>query len=201
MSGDVLHDWFLQEPQPTFYVPMEQAPRLGLFLAIRTLGAPEEVTAGVRAHVLRADADQPIFNARTMRTIVSERLIGLKYAATVMGDLRRHRAGLVRRRIYGVMAYSVSRRTHEIGLRVHRDVLQLTVGQALRTAALGIGIGLVLAFFVGRLMESTLFGVVQLDGVTFAALASTLAFVSLLAACVPARRALAVDPAIALRVE
>ena len=85
VSGDVLHDWFLQEPQPTFYVPMEQAPRLGMFLAIRTLRAPEEVTAGVRAQVLRADANQQIFNARTMRTVVSERLIGLKYAATIMG--------------------------------------------------------------------------------------------------------------------
>jgi putative ABC transport system permease protein len=206
VSGDVLHDWFLQEPQPTFYVPMEQAPRLGLFLAIRTLGAPEEVTAGVRAQVLRADADQPIFNARTMRTLLSERLIGLKYAATVMGIFGAIALVLSAVGIYGVMAYSVSRRTHKIGLRValgaaHRDVLKLTVGRALRSTALGIGIGLVLAFFIGRLMESTLFGVVQLDGLTFAALATTLALVSLLAAYVPARRALAVDPAIALRVE
>ncbi len=199
VSGDVLHDWFLQEPQPTFYVPMEQAPRLGMFLAIRTLRAPEEVTAGVRAQVLRADANQPIFNARTMRTVVSERLIGLKYAATIMGIFGAIALVLSAVGIYGVMAYSVSRRTHEIGLRValgaaHRDVLQLTVGQALRTAAWGIGIGLVLAFFIGRLMESTLFGLVQLDGVTFAALASTLAFVSLLAAYIPARRALASRP-------
>ncbi|TDI39254.1 MAG: ABC transporter permease [Acidobacteria bacterium] len=160
VSGDVLHDWFLQEPQPTFYVPMEQAPRLGLFLAIRTLGAPEEVTAGVRAQVLRVDADQPIFNARTMRTLLSERLIGLKYAATVMGIFGAIALILSAVGIYGVMAYSVSRRTHEIGLRValgaaHRDVLKLTVGRALRTTALGIGIGLVLAFFIGRLMEST----------------------------------------------
>ena len=199
VSGDVLHDWFLQEPQPTFYVPMEQAPRLGMFLAIRTLRAPEEVTAGVRAQVLRADANQQIFNARTMRTVVSERLIGLKYAATIMGIFGAIALVLSAVGIYGVMAYSVSRRTHEIGLRValgaaHRDVLQLTVGQALRTAAWGIGIGLVLAFFIGRLMESTLFGLVQLDGVTFAALASTLAFVSLLAAYIPARRALASRP-------
>jgi len=206
VSGDVLHDWFLQEPQPTFYVPMEQAPRLGLFLAIRTLGAPEEVTAGVRAQVLRVDADQPIFNARTMRTLLSERLIGLKYAATVMGIFGAIALILSAVGIYGVMAYSVSRRTHEIGLRValgaaHRDVLKLTVGRALRTTALGIGIGLVLAFFIGRLMESTLFGVVQLDGLTFGVLATTLALVSLLAAYIPARRALAVDPAIALRVE
>ena len=199
VSGDVLHDWFLQEPQPTFYVPMEQAPRLGMFLAIRTLRVPEEVTAGVRAQVLRADANQPIFNARTMRTVVSERLIGLKYAATIMGIFGAIALVLSAVGIYGVMAYSVSRRTHEIGLRValgaaHREVLQLTVGQALRTAAWGIGIGLVLAFFIGRLMESTLFGLVQLDGVTFAALASTLAFVSLLAAYIPARRALASRP-------
>ncbi len=141
-----------------------------------------------------------------MRTLLSEQLIGLKYAATVMGIFGAIALVLSAVGIYGVMAYSVSRQTHEIGLRValgaaHHDVLKLTVGRALRTTALGIGIGLVLALFIGRLMESTLFGVVQLDGLTFAALATTLTLVSLLAAYVPARRALAVDPAIALRVE
>lgn len=75
------------------------------------------------------------------------------------------------------------------------------VGQALRVTAFGIAIGLVLAFFISRLMESTLFGVIQLDAVTFAVLATALASVSVLAGYVPARRALAVDPAIALRAE
>ena len=206
VSGDVLHDWFLQEPRPTFYLPMEQAPRLAMFLAIRTSGPPADVTAGVRSHVLRADADQPIFNVRTMRTLVSERLIGLKYLATVMGIFGAIALMLSAVGIYGVMAYSVSQRTHEIGLRValgaaRRDVLQLTVGQALRVTAFGIAIGLVLAFFISRLMESTLFGVIQLDAVTFAVLATALASVSVVAGYVPARRALAVDPAIALRAE
>jgi len=87
VSGDVLHDWFLQEPQPTYYVPFEQQPRVGMFLAVRTLGEPEAVTAAVRSQVQRVDPDQPIFHASTMRQLISERLVGLKYAALVMGVL------------------------------------------------------------------------------------------------------------------
>jgi len=108
--------------------------------------------------------------------------------------------------IYGLMMYSVSRRTHEIGVRValgaeRADVLRLAFGQALAITVAGVGIGLVLAYAAGRLMASNLFGVVQLEAMTFVSLAMVLGGVSLLAAYIPARRALAVDPAVALRAE
>jgi putative ABC transport system permease protein len=204
--GDVLHDWFLKVPQATFYVPMEQQPRSGMRLAVRTEGEPEAVTAAVRSQVLRADRDLPVFNARSMRRILSERIIGLKYAAVVMGILGVIALVLSAVGIYGLMAYSVTRRTHEIGIRVALgatapDVLRLTVGHALRLTSYGVAIGLVLAYGAGRLMESNLFGVVRLEAATFAAFAVVLGSVSLLAGYVPARRALAVDPVTALRAE
>ncbi len=206
VSGDVLHDWFLQESQPTYYVPFEQRPRSRMALAVRTRGEPEAITAAVRSHVRRADPDQPIYDLYTMRQRISERIIGLKYAATVMGILGFIGLTLSAVGIYGLMMYSVSRRTHEIGVRValgaeRGDVLRLTLGQAFSITAAGVAIGLVLAYAAGRLMASNLFGVVRLEGATFAILALVLGAVSLVAAYIPARRALAVDPAVALRAE
>jgi putative ABC transport system permease protein len=206
VSGDVLHDWFLKEPQPTYYVPFEQRPRAGMSLAVRTPGKPEAVTAAVRSHVRRADPDQPIFHASTMRQLISERIIGLKYAALVMGVLGFIGLVLSAVGIYGLMMYSVSRRTHEIGVRValgaeRADVLRLALGQAISITVAGVAIGLVLAYAAGRLMASNLFGVVRLEAATFALLALVLSAVSLAAAYIPARRALAVDPAVALRAE
>ncbi|MGH9318759.1 MAG: FtsX-like permease family protein, partial [Vicinamibacteria bacterium] len=206
VTDDVLHDWFLGGAQPTFYVPMEQHPRAGMFLAVRTRGEPEALTAAVRSQVRRVDPDQPLFNAFTMRHLLSERLIGLKYAAVIMGVLGFLALVLAAVGIYGLMMYSVTRRTHEIGVRValgagRADVMRLTLGQALGTTLYGVGIGLVLAYAAGQLMAANLFGVVKLDVATFVALTLVLSLVSLLAGYVPARRALSVDPAVALRTE
>jgi putative ABC transport system permease protein len=104
------------------------------------------------------------------------------------------------------MMYSVSRRAHEIGVRValgaeRADVLRLALGQALSITVAGVGIGLLLAYAAGRLMASNLFGVVRLEPVTFVSLAVVLGTVSLVAAYIPARKALSVDPAVALRAE
>jgi len=206
VAGDVLHDWFLGGPQPTFYLPFEQRPRTGMSLAVRTRGEPEAVTSAVRSVVARVDPDQPIFHPTTMRRLIAERLIGLKYAALVMGVLGLLGLLLAAVGIYGVMMYSVSRRTHEIGVRIalgaeRSDVLKLALGQAFSTTAAGVGFGLLLAFAAGRLMASNLFGVVQLEAGTFALLGVVLSAVSLLAAYIPARKALAVDPVVALRAE
>jgi putative ABC transport system permease protein len=206
VSGDVLQDWFLREPQPAFYLPFEQRPREGMSLVVRTQGEPEAVTAAVRGQMHRIDPDQPLFHPATMRRLIHERIVGVRYAAIVMGVLGIIGLVLSAVGIYGLMAYSVSRRSHEIGVRValgaeRGDVLRLTLGQALWITALGTGIGLVLSYGAGRLMASNLFGVIQLELLPFALLALVLCGVSILAAYVPARRALSVDPASALRAE
>jgi putative ABC transport system permease protein len=108
--------------------------------------------------------------------------------------------------IFAVMAYSVTQRTHEIGVRVALgarpfDMLRLVVGGAMKMAAIGLGIGLVLALLLTRALSSLLFGVVQIDVVTFALLTSLLALVAGLAAYIPARWAMKVDPMVALRYE
>ena len=175
-------------------------------LAVRARGEPEAITAAVRAQVRRVDPNQPIYNLYTMRQRISERILGLKYTATVMGILGLIGLTLSAVGIYGLMMYSVSRRTHEIGVRValgaaRGDVLRLALGQALSITAGGVGVGLLLAYAAGRLMASNLFGVVRLEGATFALLTLVLSAVSLVAAYIPARRALAVDPVVALRAE
>jgi putative ABC transport system permease protein len=164
------------------------------------------VTAAVRSQVSRIDPDQPLFHPATMRRRIHERITGVRYAATVMGVLGVIGLVLSAVGIYGLMAYSVSRRSHEIGVRValgaeRSDVLRLTLGQALWITLLGTGIGLILSYAAGRLMASNLFGVIELELMPFALLALVLSTVSILAAYIPARRALSVDPASALRAE
>lgn len=141
-----------------------------------------------------------------MRQRLSERMIGLKYAATMMGVFSTIALVLSAVGIYGVLAYSVSRLTHEIGVRValgagRGDVLRLTLGRVFRLTLLGLALGLVLAFGAGKLMANNLFGTVSLDATTYVAFTLVLTAVCLIAGLLPARRALAVNPAGALRVE
>ena len=133
-------------------------------------------------------------------------MIGLKYLAVLMSIFGVIALALSAVGIYGLIAYSVSRRTHEIGILValgagRGDVVGLIVRKAVKITLLGVAIGLPLAFGAGQAMVASLFGVVSMDPMTFAALALGLTAVSVLAGYVPARRALKVDPAQALRVE
>jgi putative ABC transport system permease protein len=141
-----------------------------------------------------------------MRQILSDRLIGPKYAAVVMALLGLLALVLAAVGIYGVVAYLVSRRTHEIGLRValgaeSADVLALVLGQAVGMTGVGVALGLLLALGAGKLMASHLLGTVSLDFETFAVFSTLLLLVSVVAAYVPARRALAVGSGAALRVK
>jgi putative ABC transport system permease protein len=205
VADEVVYDWFLGPDRPAFYVPLAQHPPLVTSVAIRTVGDDLTPTiATARAAVLAVDPDQPIYDVGSQRRRISDRTIGLRYAASVMAVFGTVALILAAVGIYGLMTYAVSQRTREIGVRValgarRGHVLRATVGRALAFTGIGIGVGLALAVAAARLMASSLFGVVVVEPEAFLLAGLVLLATSLIAAWLPARRALAVDPALALR--
>ncbi len=176
------------------------------YLAIRTTVAPLTLTEAVKQAVWRVDPEQSVFDLRTMdervlNTIWQQRLTGVVFALFAALALLLAAVG-----IYGVMSYAVSQRTNELGIRVAlgaqpRDVLKLLLGEGLQLALLGAGIGLIGALVLSRLAKHLLYGVSASDPLTFAGVALLLLLVALAACYVPARRAMRVDPLLALRSE
>ncbi len=206
ICGDIIQDWFDQRNVPTMYRPMAQAPTNYFGIGVRTTGEPQSVAAGVRQALLRVDGAQPVFELMTMRVLLHERTIGLQYLAGVMTVFGGLALVLAAVGLYAVVAYLVAQRRHEIGLRIalgatRRDVIGLTVGQALRLTLVGSAIGLALAIALGRLMEAALFGIASSDARVFVTFAVVLIGAALLAGYLPARRAAGIDPMIALRAE
>jgi putative ABC transport system permease protein len=206
VCGDVIHHWYGRRNAPTIYRPYDQDPRPVFAAAIRLEGDPDALVTSARRAVSALDPQLPAFDVRSMRRSLRLSTIGLQYVAGVMGVFGALAVVLALSGIYGVMAYRVSLRTLEIGLRValgasQSDVLKLTMGQALRLTAAGLLLGGTLGFLGARTLSSVLQGAVAFSPATFALLTAALAAASLLAAFVPARRALRVDPALALRAE
>jgi putative ABC transport system permease protein len=206
VSGDVIHNWFARRNHPTFYRPFDQAPSRQIAFAVRTSGDPEALAASARRALAAVDPEQPAFNVRTLHRAISVSTIGLQFVAGVMAVFGALAVLLAVSGVYGVMAYRVSLRTLEIGVRMAlgaspADVLRLTLGQAARLTAAGLAIGTGLGFAGSRAIEGALMGAIPFDATAFAAMTALLAAAALLAAYVPARRALAVDPTRALRSE
>jgi putative ABC transport system permease protein len=148
----------------------------------------------------------PLFEIKSHEQAIADDLAGLRLAAALMAMFGAMALALAGVGVYGVMAYAVSQRTREIGVRMAlgaqpRDVLRLIIGQALKLAALGLAIGLPLALALGQVMAGALFGVVALDPMTFVAFTLLLTGVAALAGYLPARRAMRVDPLVALHCE
>jgi putative ABC transport system permease protein len=191
---------------PAAYVPLPFEPTLNTGITIRVAGDPAAITSAVREQIRLADASLPVFQVRSMEearrlSFWEYGLFGWMFSAFGLIALALASIG-----VYGVLSYSVSQRTQEIGVRValgaaRRDVLRLIVTQGLKLAAVGIAVGLAGAFFVTPVIRSILFKVAPTDPVSFAGVAAFLLLVSFVASYVPARRALAVDPIIALRNE
>jgi ABC-type antimicrobial peptide transport system permease subunit len=202
----VIHHWVLKRNAPTFYRPLRQEPRQQLAFALRTSGDPEALAKGARGVMAALEPDQPAYDVRTMRSLIGRSTIGLQYVAAIMAAFGVLALVLALSGVYGVMSYRVSLRTLEIGVRValgasRAEVLKLTLGQASRLAGIGLVLGGVLAAGAGRALSAALHGAVAFDGGVLAALTVALAAATLLAAFVPARRALAIEPARALRAE
>jgi putative ABC transport system permease protein len=175
-------------------------------LFVRTAGDPVALAPAVRAELHAVDPEQPVYNVRAMDEVVSEAMGSRRFNLVTLGVFAGVAMLLAAVGIYGVMAFSVSQRTHEIGVRMalgaHRsDVLRLVVGQGMRLALAGVALGVGLGLLLSRVLRGMVFRVSPFDPLTFAVVAGLLAGVALLACAVPARRASRVDPMVALRHE
>jgi putative ABC transport system permease protein len=173
---------------------------------VRAEGDPTLVAGAVRAAIHEIDPALPIFGMQTMSDTVADSLARPRFLSLLLGAFSVIALALAAVGIYGVMAYSVSQRTQEIGVRValgarSSDVMKMVLGQGTKLAAVGVGIGLAGAFALTRVMSTLLFEVSVTDPATFVAVVALLAIVALLACYIPARRATKVDPLIALRCE
>jgi predicted permease len=188
------------------YFPFWQLPFTGMTVIVKATGDPDRLIAAAREQVKLVDPDQPIYNIMTMDEIRAESVAGERLNLTLFSIFAGIALVLAVVGIYGVMSYTVTQRTHEIGIRMaigaqQRDVFKMVIGQGMMLALIGIAIGLVGAFALTRLMATMLFGVTATDPVTFAAIAILLTAVSLVACYLPGRRATKVDPVISLRYE
>jgi len=173
---------------------------------VRSATEPMSVVSTMREKVAALDKDVPIFAVKTLDEYAAESVAQARFNSRLLGIFATLALTLAVIGIYGVISYSVTQRTHEIGVRVAlgagvREVLQLVVGQGLRLACVGIGIGLAGAFLLTRLLRTMLFGIQPTDLTTFLCVPLILFTATFLASYIPARRATKVDPLVALRYE
>ena len=199
------HDRGLQAaPVPTVYIPFEQFSLPYTSVALRTASAPELIVPVIRDRLNRLNASVPLTDVETLDRRLTESLREPRFYALIAGVCAVMAVLFVTFGLYGLISYSVSRRTSELGLRMAigapRDaILRLVMWQGFRLACAGVALGLALAFLTTRSLQSLLFEVQPLDALTFAS-ASVLALVSTLAASFgPAYRASRIEPLTALR--
>ncbi|HET9479962.1 MAG TPA: ABC transporter permease, partial [Pyrinomonadaceae bacterium] len=195
-----------EEAPPELYFAARQLPFRTMALVVRSTVEPESLAPALRQSVAEVDRTVPVSEVQTMEHIVSESVTQPRFNLFLLGLFGGIALLLSAAGIYGVTAYTVTQRTHELGIRLAlgaqvTDVLKLVLGQGMAVIGIGLVIGLAAAFALLRLMRSLLFGVGENDPLTFATITLVLLLVALLACYVPARRATKVDPLIALRYE
>ncbi len=188
------------------YFPFAQIPSGGMTVILKAAGDPNQLIAAVRQQVQAIDPDQPIHSIRTMDEIRAESVAPERLNLTLLSVFAGIALVLAIVGIYGVMSYSVTQRTHEIGIRMAigaqpRDVFRMVIKQGMVLAFIGVVFGLVGAFGLTRLMATMLFGVEPTDPATFVAITVLLSLVALVACYIPGRRATKVDPVVSLRYE
>ena len=198
------------DPQAEMYLPYRQAdlvlPVFQLSVVMRTAGDPTLQTSALRSALAEIDPNQPLVRVRTMEENMATTVAQPRFRAWLIGIFAALALVLAAVGVYGVMSYTVTQRTSEIGVRVTmgaqpQDVFRIIVGEGLRLALIGVGVGLVTALALTRLLRSFLFGISAYDPLTFVGVSLLLTFVAVAASFFPARRATLVDPLVALRYE
>ena len=204
--GNVLHNGLGETVSLESYLVFPQNPWSYVGLAVRTHGDSGTVYSAVRSLVSQIDPELPVHDMRPMEQVVAETMASRRLTLWLMGAFAALTLVLASVGIYGVMSYAVTERVHEIGVRMalgaqRRDVLRLVVGHGMRHTVIGLLLGGVAAFFAAHTMTTLLFGIRPGDPLTYIGIAVVLALAALAACYIPARRATAVDPMVALRYE
>jgi len=204
--GHTMHEGLDGGRRVQVYQPFAQVALPFVGMVARTTGDPLALSAAVRAAVRKVDADLPVSNVATMDQLISNTTGPRRFAMLLLGIFSGFAVLLASIGLYGVMSYLVAQRAKELGVRLalgakRRDILRLVLGQGMRLALLGVGIGLVAALALSRIIRSMLFDVSATDPLTFVLIPLLLLGVTLLASWIPARRAMQVDPAVVLRGE
>ncbi len=204
--NDVKHFGPDKVPGPEMYVPYNQLVVGAVPLVVRTKSEPEALIGAVQQEIRAVDREVAIGKVRTMTQMMAAALAERRFALLLLGGFAAVALLLAAVGVYGVMAYAVTRRAHEFGVRMAlgaqtQDVTKLVIRQGMKLAAIGVMIGLLAAFALTRLLSDMLYEVSAADPLTFAVVALLLTAVALLACWIPARRATKVDPVVALRRE
>ena len=204
--GDMSYSGLDAPSEPAVYLPFRQATSNNQYVLLRTAGDPQSLAPAVQHAVAELDKDLPVASLRTMDQLMGESKAPPRFRTILVSLFAIVGLTLASIGIYGVMAYAVAERTHEIGVRLalgadRADVLGMVLGEAMRLAAAGVAIGLAGAAATTQVMRSLLFGVTPSDVPTFAGIAALLAATAFVASYIPARRATRVDPMVALRYE
>jgi putative ABC transport system permease protein len=204
--ADVKHGGLTSTPSPEFYYSQSQMPVSTMTLVVRAVGNPNALVAPIRREVHELDATAPVFAVRTAEEYLARSTAPTRFNTFLVGAFALVALVLTVVGLYGVVAYSVSQATRDIGIRMalgarRADVLRLVLGQGLTLTLGGVGVGLLAALALTRVMSSLLFGVAATDALTFGGVAALLLIVAVIACYVPARRATRVDPIIAIRYE
>jgi predicted permease len=202
--GDVRNVNLAADPQPEIYMPFAQTPWASMNLITRVQGDPHLSIPAIRREVLAIDRDQPVTSVKSMEEVLEAAAARPRFTTFLLAALAATALLLALAGIYGVIAYSTAQRTQEVGIRVAlgaapQDILRLILFQGLALAGTGVAVGIAAALLLTHLLASLLYHVTATDPLTFIAGTLLFFFVALAASLFPARRAMRVDPAVALR--
>ena len=206
VTGNVINGDFDDKREAQIYTPYTQEAWRGMYIVVRSPSNPSQLTGAVRGEISALDKTLPVFNVKPMEQVIGERMSPKRLATFMMAVFALLALALAGIGIYAVMSYAVSQRTHEIGIRMAlgaqaKDIFTLVIAQGLMLTLVGVVIGLAGAFAMTRALAQLLYGVTATDPITFVGISLLLGGVAMLACYVPTRRAIRVDPMVALRYE